>query len=88
MSFLLYIFSAPPDVRIGSEDNFRYYSPQSSSSFTTMKRKRSSKNVVRNFPYISHFNDSAWVRGLNPGGTVLILSYFQMWKVYFFFKKS
>lgn len=39
------IFKTPPDVRIGSEDNFRYYSPQSSNSFTTMKRKRSSKNV-------------------------------------------
>lgn len=39
------IFKTPPDVRIGSEDSFRYYSPQSSGSFSTMKRKRSAKNV-------------------------------------------
>jgi len=38
------IFKTPPDVRIGTEDNFRYYSPQTSGSFTTMKRKRSAKN--------------------------------------------
>jgi len=38
------IFKTPPDVRIGSEDSFRYYSPQSSGSFSTMKRKRSAKN--------------------------------------------
>ena len=45
---LLIFFVAPPDVRIGTEDNFRYYSPQTSGSFTTMKRKRSAKNQVRN----------------------------------------
>jgi len=38
------IFKTPPDVRIGTEDNFRYYSPQTSGSYTTMKRKRSAKN--------------------------------------------
>jgi len=38
------IFKTPPDVRIGTEDNFRYYSQQSSGSYTTMKRKRSAKN--------------------------------------------
>ena len=46
--YLLIFFVAPPDVRIGTEDNFRYYSPQTSGSFTTMKRKRSAKNQVRN----------------------------------------
>ena len=45
--YLLIFFVAPPDVRIGTEDNFRYYSPQTSGSFTTMKRKRSAKNQVR-----------------------------------------
>ena len=39
-----------------------------------------------NVSNISHFNDSAWVRGSNLRGTVLILSYFQMWKVNFSLK--